>query len=228
MNCRVILSTRHCSQYRLSAFQRPLPLPPLLSLTVTAGIKHHKYLKTTYFCLIITTWPGAYLLPGLCEKPQSSIPTCKLKTLLISYVAHNHLLSSFPCLMGGEHLSSPLDCKYLWGQIYFYITHSTCTCSNPCSKRRNTLYQETLDFPVQQLVARTSAQGQALRTQESAGALGVQKACQPHRCSCHLRVAGSWAHSHNTKGSVCIVNWGISLHQRKGLRECMWTQTGRS
>ena len=127
---RVILSLRHYSpQQGLSAFQR-LPLPPtLLSLTATLRINHHKYLWNTYFCLKITTWPGVDLVPGLREKLQSSIPVCRPETLLLLYAAHNHPLSSFPCLMGGEHLSLPLDCKLLWGQISLYIIHRAWACA---------------------------------------------------------------------------------------------------
>lgn len=77
------------------------------------GTKHHKYLKNTDFGLKITSWPGAYLLLGPCEKLQSSTPVCTPKTLRSPYAVCNQLLRLFSFLMGGGHLSPPLDCKFL-------------------------------------------------------------------------------------------------------------------
>lgn len=174
-----------------------------------------------YFLLKRITWLGADLVPDLHEKLQSSIPVCKLKTSLLPYAAHNHPLSSFPCLMGGKHPSFPLDCKLLWGQIALYSATVPgwvfYTQGHSGNKRRNKLHQETLNFPVEQLMAGTLVSGQDLGAR-SCSALDKWEVGQPHRCSCYLWVAGSWAHSHNNFGSVFTINWGILLHQQKRLK----------
>lgn len=220
-NCWVTLSIRHCSQYQLSAFHRPSHHLRTVVPHCHSRNKTSQILKNAYFCLKITTWLRAHLLSGLRENLQSSIPTHKLNTLHISYTAHNSPSSSFPCLMGGEHLSRPIECKRLWGQIYFFILHSIWTCALHIAI---SAAKEVIPPPgnSQLLYSTVSSQDistrAGLRAQEAAGALSMQEARQPHRCSCHLRLAGSRAHSHNDMGSVFTINWGILLHQQEGLR----------